>query len=235
VAATKLGTAAAAILLQYTAPLWLVPLGFILPFGDRPSRRDLIVAAVCMVGVGLFFIDVVPPAADTAPTAPAPAGASHPFLGIALGLASGLSFALLTGGLRWNAARGSEHDSVPAVLGGNALIALVCLPAMIEAAPGLSVRSWLILCGLGTFQIGAAYMLYTIAVRTVPAIRATLIAMAEPVLNPIFVAIGYGEVPGLGTVIGGGVLLATLAVDAVIPRAAAPPPEPPPAYRVEPH
>jgi drug/metabolite transporter (DMT)-like permease len=233
VAATKAGTAAAAILLQYTAPVWLVPLGYLLPHGDRPARRELLVAACCMVGVGLFFIDLAGPATSgqaaaaampavapvepAAATAPAPAGGGV-LLGILLGLASGVSFALLTGGLRWSVARGRADLGVPAVLGGNALIALVCLPSMTAAAPDLSAQAWLILAGLGTFQIGAAYVLYAYAVRTVPAMRATLIAMAEPILNPILVAAVNGEVPGAGTLAGGAVLLTTLAADALVPR-----------------
>lgn len=222
VAATKAGTAAAAILLQYTAPLWLVPLGCVMPAGDRPTRRDLLVAAVCMVGVGLFFVDVLGRAGPaTAGGDPAAGGGS--LLGVVLGLSSGLAFALLTSGLRWNSARGADGDSVSAVLGGNVLIALVCLPAMIDETPRMNQHPhwWLILAGLGTFQIGAAYLLYAYAVRTVPAMRATLIAMAEPVLNPVWVAIGTGEQPGVWTIAGGAVLLATLATDAAVPRAGA--------------
>lgn len=205
VAATTLTKAASAILLQYTAPVWLVVLNVLRPSGDRIGKRDLAVCAVCTVGLGLILSDQDGEAG---------------MAGNLLGLASGLTYAILTRGLRAGAASGNESGSLPAVLAGNALVAACCLPWMTGPFPHTQAVHWAILTVLGTFQIGLPYILFAWAVRQVTPVRATLIAMAEPILNGLLVALFHHEVPGAVAIVGGAVLLGALAADVAIPRRA---------------
>jgi drug/metabolite transporter (DMT)-like permease len=201
VAATTLTTAANAILLQYTAPAWII--FFSLLGGERPRLRDLALTAGCFAGLGLFFLDSI---------------SAEGRQGIALALLSGCAMGTMTVGLRRLGRDREGSSAVIAIVGGNMLCVLVAAPWMITAAPRLSASAWAILACLGIFQIALPYLLFSAGVRHVPALRATLLAMLEPLLNPVWVALVTGEVPGTGTVLGGGLILLCLAIDAVLPR-----------------
>jgi len=202
VAATKLTTAANAILLQYTAPIWLAILGTLVPGAERATRREAVVCVFGFAALSLFFLDQL---------------STEGLLGILLALGSGLSFAVLTLGLR-SAASSGATDPIPSVLLGNLLLSGFCVPWMIDTAGTLRGVEWQVLAGLGTFQIGLPYILYTWAVKYVSGVRATLLAMLEPVLNPVLVALTDGETPGPWAMAGGGILLLTLLADTFIPR-----------------
>lgn len=216
VAATTQTTAANAILLQYTAPLWLMLAGLLMPGADRIGRRDVLLGAGCLTGLGLFFGDRLSPEGMT---------------GNVLAVVSGASFAAMTLSLRRQMAGAAAPDPLPAVAAGNALVSLCCLPWMASDAGKFGPAHWAVVAGLGTFQIGLPYLLFTRAVRHVAPVRATLIAMVEPILNPVWVALFAAEVPGPWAMAGGAVLLSALAVDAAVPRAVTPkiPAEPLPA------
>lgn len=221
VAATTLGTAAAAILLQYTAPVWLIVLNVLVPGGDRIGRRDLVMCGACGAGLALIVAGQE-----------GQAGAA----GSALGIFSGAAFAVLTRELRAEAthpvpttAGGSSPlpgdppapvGPVPGVLAGNVLVAILCCPWM-TLPDRNAAAAWAVLAGLGTLQIALPYLLFTWAVQRVPPVRATLIALLEPILSTVWVAGFHGEMPGAWAVAGGSILLATLAIDAVVPRKAA--------------
>jgi drug/metabolite transporter (DMT)-like permease len=202
VTATTLTTAANAILLQYTSPFWVILIAFLLG-EERPSGRDLLLAAGCFLGLGLFFLDRV---------------STEGLRGILFAVASGVAMAVMTSGLRRMGRGGEGAPAVAAVLGGNVVCALVCLPAMIATAGRISGSQWLVLAFLGIFQIAIPYRLFSMGIREVAALRATLLAMVEPLLNPVWVALGTGEIPGIGTMLGGGLILACLALDAVFDR-----------------
>src|SRR6185369_7797288 len=115
VAANKLTTAANAIFLQYTAPIYLLLLGP-LCLRERVTRRDVLFLLAAALGLALFFVDVARPLA----TAPDPAR------GNLFGLASGVSWAATLIGLRW---LGRTHGSgVGSVVAGNVIAVLVCVP-----------------------------------------------------------------------------------------------------------
>jgi drug/metabolite transporter (DMT)-like permease len=188
VAATKMTTAANAILLQYTAPVYVALLG---PWflKERSTRTDWITIAIVMGGMLLFFMDRLSP---------------EGFWGNLIAIASGLSFAWLTLFMRKQKA-GSPWESV---LLGNLLTAVVCLPFYLGGWPGAS--SWAALLILGVFQLGFSYILYSRAIKHVPAVEATLISIIEPILNPVWVVLAMGEQPGAWAMAGGAVVLSAL-------------------------
>jgi drug/metabolite transporter (DMT)-like permease len=212
VAANKMVGPANAILLQYMAPVWIALAGFVVPGAERPAGRDLVVAGVCLAAMTLFFADRLNP---------------EGVAGNLTAVASGMCFAGMTLLMRRGVAAGRGGESMPAVLAGNLLVAAVGAGSMASSATGLSARDWAVLAGLGTLQLALPYMLFGEGIRRMPAARATVLAMAEPVLNPVWVALFDGAVPGPGAIAGGVLLLATLAADALIPRK--PEPAEPPA------
>jgi len=202
--ANKLTTAANTIFLQSTAPLYILFLGPWL-LRERIEKRDLAFLGVAGAGLSLFFLDLGPPQA----TAP------DPLLGNLLALLSGVFWALTLVGLRW---LGSRGRNVSAVVAGNAVASLVCLP-FVGSLALVGTADWLALVWLGVFQVALAYVLLTRALRWIPAFEASILLLLEPVLNPIWAWIFHGEVPGAWALVGGGILLgATIVHDRLVER-----------------
>jgi DME family drug/metabolite transporter len=215
VQSNKLTTAASAIFLQSTAPLYVLLLSPWL-LEERVRPRDLAYMAVLAAGLGLFFVGLDPVSA----TAP------NPLLGNVLALLSGITWALTIMGLRALGTRAGEGGSwgPAASLWGNAIAAAACL------APALPVESsrpadWLFLAYLGVFQIAVAYIFLLRGIERVRALEASLLLLLEPVLNPIWAWIVHGERPGGWSLTGGAIiLLATLAKSWLDARRATTPP-----------
>lgn len=194
VAATRMTTAANAIFLQYTAPIYVALLAPWL-LGERSRRSDWAVIAVALAGIGLFFVDQL---------------STRGLWGNILALASGVAFGCMVLLLR------KERDGQPmqVVLLGNVLTALIGIP-VIARVGWPEPSAWGPLLLLGVVQLGLAYILYSIAIRRVSALGATLITMIEPVLNPLWVMLAMGELPGPWSMAG-----AALVLGAVLIRAA---------------
>lgn len=192
VAATKLTTAANAIILQYTAPIYVIGLSALL-LGEPPQRADWAGLALCMGGVGVLFAGSFRPGGSGA--------------GLALALFSGACFGLFT---LWQR-RLRAMD--PVLLAGlnNAGAALVLAAAIPWIGP-VGFHSLLALIVMGVVQIAAPYALFTWALQRVPGAEASLLTLIEPVLNPIWVALFVGERPGGATIAGGVLILAALAL-----------------------
>jgi len=199
VIANKHTTAANAIFLQSSAPVYIVLLGPWL-IGERVRRADL--AFLALIGVGLWLLlggDT--PTFETAP---------NPDLGNMLGLLAGLLWALTLMGLR---RLGTEKPGAPiaAAAAGNMLAFLGCLPLALPLAEGAigagTGTDWLVLGYLGIVQIGIAYIFMGLAVRRVPAFEVSLLLMLEPALSPLWAWWIHGEVPGALPVAGGAVIV----------------------------
>jgi len=204
VAATKLTTSAAAIFLQSTAPLWVLALSPLL-LGERVRRRDLPFVALAALGLLLVFLGSRAPAT----TAPRPA------LGNALALASGLTYALLILTMRRLARLGDRQDrSMPAMVLGNALAFTACLPFALPVA-AVRISDALAIGYLGVVQIGLAYLLFNRGLRALRALEVSLLALLEPVLNPLWTWLLHDERPTLLALAGGAVMLAALAARAI--------------------
>ena len=181
VTATKMTTAANAILLQYSAPIWVAILSGVL-LKEKIQRREWVTIAVVMGGMILFFIGDLQTGA---------------MLGNGLAVLSGIAFAGAIVSLKM------VQDSSPAEIPmlGNVMTFLICVPFL--SGITLDVKSVLAILALGIFQIGIAYILFTEGSRYVSAIEAVSIAVIEPFLNPIWVFFFNGEVPGGMAIIGG--------------------------------
>lgn len=191
VSANKLTTAANAIVLQYTAPV-LVYLFSRLVLGEKISTPNALALAVSMVGVGFISID----------------SAGEPEMsGVLLALLSGVLFAIYMVNLQ----QINRISAIYLTWLNNLVCALLILP-FLKAPLALSSDQLLIVAIMGAVQLGLPYFLFSTGLRTIPLQEAALIALIEPVLNPVWVALIVGEIPSFATLIGGAMILTALAV-----------------------
>lgn len=207
VVANSLTTAANAIFLQSAAPLWLVLLGPWL-LHEKPTRRDLATLFFVAIGMALFF--VAP--ATVAATAP------DPRLGDQIAIVSGISWAFLLVGMRWLARTGAD-ETPAAIAWGNALMfpfAFALMPVVGQTPITGSTQDWVVIVVLGTLQVGLAYVLLIRGIEGVPAVRASLLLMIEPALNPTIAYFVHGERPHALAILGGVVIVGTVTVSSVL-------------------
>jgi drug/metabolite transporter, DME family len=201
VVANALTTAANAIFLQSAAPLWLVLLAPWL-LHERPTRRD--VATLVGVGTGMTLFFVAPVRAVA--TAP------DPRLGDWIAVASGVSYALLLVGMRWLARSGTGEQSA-AIAWGNVItcpLAFALMPVFGQQPIAGSAQDWVVISVLGVLQVGLAYAILVRAIPHVPALRASLVMMVEPVLNSVVAWLVHGEVPHWLAALGGALIVGTV-------------------------
>ena len=196
IASMKATTAANAIFLQCTSTFWVVPLGLIV-LKERPDLRSLIGIALATIGV----VAIVSHGHGGTPTETR---------GIAYGLASGVGYAVTVIGMRGPRDLDSIWLSAIFNLGGSLVLAAWILSTgQTIAVPTLT--QGLILAAFGIVQMAIPYALCARGLRDVNAAEAGLIGLLEPVLSPIWVAIGHGEIPHGPTLVGGAFLLAGVA------------------------
>lgn len=188
VVANKLTTAANAIMLQYAAPFFVVVLGAII-YHHRPSRREVTALLIAGGGIVLFFLDDLSPGSQA---------------GNGLALFTGLTFSFV---FLLNSR--TECDTPVALFIGQAASFLLGLPFV------CGIRDWrplpiLAIVILGLFQLGLAYLLFGIGIQTTPPLAASLLAMIEPIVNPLWVFLVLGELPGLPAAIGAVIVLAAV-------------------------
>jgi drug/metabolite transporter (DMT)-like permease len=195
VVATKLTTAANAIFIQDTAPLWVLVLSPWL-LDERPTRGELLAVPIFGVGLALFFLDELTPGQT---------------FGNLVALGSGVAFALSIMGLR-----GLRERGPAALVWGNAIAAAATLPLW-GRGPAATPTDLGILLYLGVFQLGLAYLCFSRGVSGTPAIEASLLVLVEPVLNPIWTFLIAGERMGPWAIAGGAVVLLATAWRTVAP------------------
>jgi len=193
VLANKFTTAANAILLQYTAPVWIALLGAWF-LGEPTTRRDWTIVAVVFAGMTLFFADGL---------------ALSGMLGNIFGILSGVCFAAMTISLR----RQKAGSPVESIILGNLIAFVIGVPFMI-GVPLPSPVGLGALAALGVIQLGCSYWLYARAIRHVTALEAVIIPVFEPILNPVWVFLVRGEQPARWALLGG-----IIVIGAVIWRA----------------
>jgi DME family drug/metabolite transporter len=193
VSGTKLTTAANAIFLQYTAPLYALFLSAIL-LKERPTKIELITVAVALGGMCLFFVGRIEPR-DTA--------------GNLCAISSGVAMAFLFVLLRMPGCT-AEMRPQSMVLGNLLLVVGLGVVNLARRDMALFTPDLPDLAGLaflGIIQIGLAYVLFGYGIARVRAVEALLIGMIEPVLNPVWVFLVLGEAPGWWAVVGGAVIV----------------------------
>jgi drug/metabolite transporter (DMT)-like permease len=194
VLANKLTTAANAILLQYSAPIYVALFGAWL-LNEKATGLDWSTIFFVMAGMLLFFLDDL---------------TSGNWWGNICAMLSAISFAALVVCLR----KQKEASPFESVLLGNILTALIGLPFMFGTMP--DARSWIGLLLLGVFQLALPYILYASAIKHLAALEASLIPVLEALLNPIWVFLLVGEAPGWWAVVGGGMVLSAVTARGIL-------------------
>lgn len=195
VIATKKTTAANAIFLQSTAPIYVL---IFEPIFNKTKyeRINVITVAVCMVGMLLFFVGKIEP--------------GH-LEGNIIALISGLAFASFFLGMKKNDPKFQNSS----IFYGNVLVAIISIPFLFSLET-LKTDDFLMVTFLGVFQIAFAYAFFSAGLKRIFAVEASIISMIEPVLNPVWVFIGYGEIPSVTGIIGGIIILTSITVRSLI-------------------
>src|SRR2546421_8610395 len=200
VVATKLTTAANAIFLQYTAPVYVLVLEPLF-YKEKFRARDFATVTACIAGMSLFFVGKLRP---------------QDVSGNLFALASGVCFALFFLLLRHSEAR--QVNRAASAIYGNLIVVLICAPAFFSAVKsGIAPMDLAAVTYLGIVQIGFAYLLFTLAMaRGVRSLDAGIIGYVEPVLNPIWVFLFLGERPSGWAIIGGPIIIASVMVHMLV-------------------
>lgn len=200
--ANKTTTAANAIFLQYTAPIYILILAPIV-LKEKFRARDLLTVILCIAGMSLFFVGKIE---------------TSGMLGNLVALASGVFFGCYFIILRHP--RSLRLNPAVSVFYGNILIVLFMLPFLWvnpPAADVINLKNILILLFLGIFQIGIAYILFTRGVAAgVGSLDASIIGFIEPLLNPIWVFLILGEQPSAWSILGGAIIIAAVVFHTLI-------------------
>jgi drug/metabolite transporter (DMT)-like permease len=190
IVANKLTTAANAILIQYSAPVWVALLGqwFL---GERASKIDWLTILAVLVGITLFFFDQL--TFDHA-------------AGNVVALAAGVAFAFGAMTMRKVALIEPRIDPLRPLLLGNLVGAVIGAPFWF-ADPLPDATGWLALLALGVVQQAMAYVCYAAAIRHARAIDVMLIPIIEPIVSPLWVALAFGEWPSQFALVGGAIVV----------------------------
>jgi len=193
VLSTKLTTAANAIFLQYTAPVYLLILEPLI-YKEKFRSRDGITVLVCLGGMALFFVGQLRP---------------QDIEGNIFALASGLCFAMYFLLLRHPRAR--EVNRASSVIYGNTLAVIMTAPWGLATFGSLTAHDLTGVAYLGVVQLGIAYTLFTVGMaRGVRSLDAGIVCYTEPVLNPLWVFLVLGEKPSAWALLGGAIITATV-------------------------
>lgn len=192
VMANKLTTAANAIVLQYAAPVFILIISAVF-LKQKLYKREVIVVAITMVGIVLFFFDQLSPGS---------------LIGNCFGILAGIFLALML----VMVGQGGKDDSIrmTGILLAHCLTTIIGTPLGLAATTSATGMEILYIVILGIFQLGIPYLLFSIATRDCPPLACSLIAMLEPLLNPVWVAIFVGELPGLFALAGAVVIIITV-------------------------
>jgi drug/metabolite transporter (DMT)-like permease len=180
VVANKMTTAANAIVLQFTAPVFVILLMAVI-YRQKPTRTDILTCFAVLLGVVLFFVDGI---------------RMGNLPGNVIAVVSGICYA---GVFMMNTGKGA--DAISSCFLGQLAAGIVFTPLCLQesdfSAPVLSA-----VLAMGIIQVGGAYILFSIGIRHTPPVTASLITGMEPIMNPLLVAAFYGEAVSALSVVG---------------------------------
>jgi drug/metabolite transporter, DME family len=193
VIATKMTTAANAIFLQFTAPMYLVVLEPLV-LKTKFEPKNIITILICIGGMILFFFGKLE---------------IGNIYGNLIAIASGLCFAMFSLLLKYKRVKHKSKSTLNNVITGNALVAVI---AGIIIFPNFTVdlTQGLILLYMGAIQIGVSYIIFNEGIKYVSATESMIIATLEAMFNPIWVFIGLGEAPSVYSIIGGVIIFGAI-------------------------
>jgi drug/metabolite transporter (DMT)-like permease len=199
--AMEKGTAANAIWLQCTAPVWVLLVG-VFVFGQHSVRRDWLMVACAAVAISIIlYFEAQGVALDA----------------VAWGLGSSFFYAGVVLSLRQ--LRGMNPVWLAAL---NLTVTAVALaPFAISEGRAPSGIQWLLLAAFGVLQMGVPYVLFAQGLKRISGHEASGISLIEPILNPTWVLLAWGDWPAMWTVVGGGFILLGLAIRYLWPESAA--------------
>ena len=183
--ANKLTTAGNTIILQYTAPIWIMILVYLF-FGKKPDRTGVISILIVSAGILCFFFEGL---------------STGRWLGDAIALLSGIFYA---GVFMLNSFE--NGDAISSVFLGQLLCGIVLSPLALKETD-FSVPVLLSVFFLGAVQVGLAYIFFTTGTKYIDPLTASIINALEPILNPVLVAVFYGEKLGKLSLIGAVIVL----------------------------
>jgi DME family drug/metabolite transporter len=199
VIATKLTTAANAIFLQYTAPIYVLLLEPIF-YKEKFRATDLMTVVACIAGMSLFFVGKLRP---------------QDVSGNITALASGVCFAFYVLLLRHP--QSQKVNRASSVIYGNLLLVLITAPAGLAAFSKINVQDAVSVVYLGVIQIGIAYTFFTLGMaRGVRSLDAGIVGYIEPVLNPIWVFLFLGERPSAWAILGGAIIITAVITHTIL-------------------
>ncbi len=208
VLANKMTTAANAIFLQSSAPLYILLLSPLL-LKETIRRRDVVFMLSLAAGMSLFFVGSQPESM----TAP------DPVAGNFVAAATGFFWAFTILGLRWLGRAGNSQEAggtaASAVVCGNIIACLTALPFALPLGP-TSTTDWAVVGFLGVFQIAVAYVFMVNGMRRVGAFEGSLLLLLEPILSPLWAWLMHGEQPTAWASIGGAIIICATAVFTIL-------------------
>ena len=184
--ANKLTTAGNTIILQYTAPIWIVILMFLF-FGQKPDKTALISILIVFAGILCFFFEGL---------------STGKWLGDLLALLSGIFYA---GVFMLNSFE--KGDALSSVFFGQLACGIFLSPLVLRESV-FTAPVLLAVFVLGAVQVGLAYIFFTTGTKYTDPVTASIINALEPILNPILVAVFYGEMLGRLSLVGAVIVLA---------------------------
>ncbi|MBC7088289.1 MAG: EamA family transporter [Tissierellales bacterium] len=194
IAANKLTNAANAIVLQYTAPIWVAILShFILK--EKIHNYDILSIIFITIGMGLVFMDDI--------------GGGN-IKGDILAIISGVFLAIVTVSLRFQ----KDESPVETTLLGHIITAIIGI--FFLRGIEFTIYDIIGILALGIFQLGISYILYSEAIKHVDAIEASVLMFIEPILNPIWVFLAFGELPGRLALFGCFIVLISILLRAIV-------------------
>ncbi|MBQ9922500.1 MAG: DMT family transporter [Clostridia bacterium] len=199
VGANKLTTAANAIVLQFTAPVFIIIISFFL-FKEKFSISDIITVIVTLGGISLFFLDKLD---------------GGQFLGNIIALFSGFTMAVMFIAVKKN----TESERMSGMLFGHLMTAIIGIPFFFFTENTVNAISVSCILILGIVQLGIPYLLLALASEHCPPLTLSLLSALEPLLNPVWVAIFYHEIPGIFALIGAIIVIVTITLWSVLPKA----------------
>ncbi len=192
VCANKLTTSANAIVLQYCAPIMLLLYSAIVRH-QRFRTADYIVVAATFAGIAMFFFDQL---------------GGGKLIGNCVALLSGCMFAamfLLSGDC-------TTQERFNGILLGQLITVAFGIPFLLAGGTNFASGDLIWILGLGIIQLGLPYILFTLAVKDCPPLMCSILAVLEPLLNPVWVFLFTGEAPGAWALLGGAIVLSSVTV-----------------------
>lgn len=194
--ANKMTTAANAIVLQYTAPAFVIILTALFN-KTRPRLLDIITVLLTLCGISLSVIEHL---------------GNGAILGDLISVVSGVTFSLVFFANRLPGANAMQASYLGCLLHG------VFLPFLFfdKGLRSFDPSAWLVILAAGVIQLGLAYILFSKGIKTTSAVSSSIIAMVEPILNPVWVFLFMGERPGTMAIVGAGIVIVTIVAYNVI-------------------